>query len=383
MLLRGITWDHPRGYNPLIAVSQSFFTASGVSVEWERRSLKDFGDYPIKPLAEQYDLIMIDHPFIPNAASQEILLPLEDWIAHTYLNDQAQHSVGPSYSSYSWNGRQWALPVDAAAQVSMLRPDLFDELGASCPTTWNDVFYLAKHLPEGIHIGLPFVPTDAICSLFSVCANIDGSDRFFDADTGFEVDVTSEAIHLLKRLLAVSHPSSPTMNPAQMYEHMCRERDLLYVPLSFGYVNYTRKDTNRPQLAAADVPSFTGEPRGAVLGGVGIAVSAFSRYPQEAVRFAMYVSSMEIQTSLYFLCDGQPAYLDAWKDPWINVRAGNFFLSTLKTMELAYVRPRTTSFNRFQEEAGKLLHGEIQREQPRDIVRDLNDLYRLYRSRGE
>ena len=64
MELKGITWDHARGYNPLIPVSAEFCKAHpGVEISWKKRSLKDFEDFPVSRLAEMYDMIMIDHPY--------------------------------------------------------------------------------------------------------------------------------------------------------------------------------------------------------------------------------------------------------------------------------------------------------------------------------
>ncbi len=66
--LRGITWDHPRGYQPLAASADPYAAEFGVRVTWDRRSLKDFGDAPIDLLAADYDLLIIDHPHMGLAA---------------------------------------------------------------------------------------------------------------------------------------------------------------------------------------------------------------------------------------------------------------------------------------------------------------------------
>lgn len=43
--LKGIAWDHPRGYDPLQATSKAFAELyQGVSIKWNIRSLKEFGD---------------------------------------------------------------------------------------------------------------------------------------------------------------------------------------------------------------------------------------------------------------------------------------------------------------------------------------------------
>jgi multiple sugar transport system substrate-binding protein len=51
IILKGIAWDHPRGYQPLGAISEEFSKEYPmVSIIWDVRSLKEFGDMPIEEL---------------------------------------------------------------------------------------------------------------------------------------------------------------------------------------------------------------------------------------------------------------------------------------------------------------------------------------------
>ena len=47
--LKGMTWDHSRGYDPMIATSKVFAKKynNEVSIEWDKRSLQAFADRPI------------------------------------------------------------------------------------------------------------------------------------------------------------------------------------------------------------------------------------------------------------------------------------------------------------------------------------------------
>ncbi|TIW79817.1 MAG: carbohydrate ABC transporter substrate-binding protein, partial [Mesorhizobium sp.] len=58
--LKGMTWSHPRGYDPMMACSALWQEKTGVSIEWEKRSLQDFESFPVEELARAYDLIVID-----------------------------------------------------------------------------------------------------------------------------------------------------------------------------------------------------------------------------------------------------------------------------------------------------------------------------------
>lgn len=75
--LRGMTWDHPRGYDPLVACSALYKDHNGVEITWEKRSLQDFESFPVEELARRYDLIVIDHPHAGQVAREGCLYPLD------------------------------------------------------------------------------------------------------------------------------------------------------------------------------------------------------------------------------------------------------------------------------------------------------------------
>ena len=71
-LLRGITWNHSRGFVSVVATAQRFCEIRPeVDIIWEKRSLQEFADAPIQGLAEDYDLLVIDHPWAGYAAHSQ------------------------------------------------------------------------------------------------------------------------------------------------------------------------------------------------------------------------------------------------------------------------------------------------------------------------
>jgi multiple sugar transport system substrate-binding protein len=380
--LKGMTWNHPRGYLPLEAAAAKFReTHPEFDIAWDRRSLKDFGDYPVELLAREYDIILIDHPHVGMASRQNALVSLDEYVPEPYLHDQDANSVGPSHRSYRWNGRQWALAVDAAAQVAAFRPDLLD--ARDVPHTWQEVLELAKSPqgPNGSRVGWPLCPTDAMCSFLSLCAGIDGPG-FFDEESGVDSVIGEAAIGLMFELLPHLHASSLHSNPIQMYDRMSSGDEIAYVPLAFGYTNYARKGLASRLLRFADIPAISREPRGSLLGGVGMAVSAYSANIGLSVEFAMFAARGDVQRTLYVESGGQPGHAAAWRDKAANAACGDFFASTLRTMELSYMRPRNEAFPTFQEQAGVLLHEALKRRAAGEsihsavIVEDMNRLYR-------
>jgi multiple sugar transport system substrate-binding protein len=78
-VLRGITWDHPRGLGGLQATAAAWTAARpGVRVEWTTRSLQAFADQPVDELARRFDLICLDHPAVGEAVARSCLVPLDE-----------------------------------------------------------------------------------------------------------------------------------------------------------------------------------------------------------------------------------------------------------------------------------------------------------------
>src|SRR5208283_4346193 len=95
VVLRGMTWDDARGYLPLAATARRFSELNpGVAIEWGKRSLKSFEEFPVEQLAADYDLVVLDHPFVGHAAKHGLLLPLDGELPASFLAEQAENSVG-------------------------------------------------------------------------------------------------------------------------------------------------------------------------------------------------------------------------------------------------------------------------------------------------
>ena len=178
--LRGLTWKHDRGLAPLLATAKHFCEQHPeVAITWETRSLQDFGEGSIRVVADQYDLVVIDHPFMGQVAKETCFLPLDQHFTPAQLQELEQDSGGQSYLSYSFEGHQWALPIDAAAQVAGYRADLLQANGFKVPQTWEEVLNLAKFRRGFVTAALS--PLDSLMCFFTICANL-GDPPFAQGD---------------------------------------------------------------------------------------------------------------------------------------------------------------------------------------------------------
>lgn len=357
--VRGMTWDHSRGYDPLVAAASAWEARTGQAIAWDRRSLQDFESWPVEELARRYDLIVIDHPHVGQVAESGCLVALDGLVD---LAEIAGGSVGGSYESYAWGGHQWALPIDAAAQVQAWAPGRI----AGPVARWEE---LAALVTEG-RASLPLRPPHSLMSLFTLCglAGVElGGEAFFPA----------EAVRAYELLAAVADPAAFAMDPIAMFEAMAApDSRLAVVPLIYGYVNYALPGYRDTRIRFADIPVLDHGPRGSALGGTGIAVSAYAQDRAAAVAFAAWVASGAVQRGIIAPNGGQPGHADAWDDDAANAASGDFYRATRNTLDNAWVRPRHAGYMAFQHAASERLNQGLRAgEDGASVIAALNRLY--------
>lgn len=374
-IVKGISWDHPRGYQPLRATAELWKQQTGVTINWDVRTLQEFGDFPIEKLIDIYDFIIIDHPYMGEASSKKLLVPLDKYLPKDFLNIQQQLSVGPSYKSYEYVGNMYALPVDAAAQVAACRKDIIDGINWTIPTETTGLKVAASLLPKKYCIAVPLCPTDIWCVFLSLCAQYSNGNFF--SGSGVDIDAGQWALEQIRDWRSFIHKASFEMNPIQMLSQMASNDEIIYCPFTFGYTNYSRRKSASKIVNFIDVPRFKNNNVTSLLGGAGIAVSYKTQHLTECIDFIRYILSPQIQQTVYFQNEGQPALLNVWTDEQCNEDSSDFFKNTLFTMQYAYVRPRIPNFNVFQEKAADLIHElALNQSTPVKGVVLLNNLFR-------
>jgi multiple sugar transport system substrate-binding protein len=372
-----MTWKHDRGFAPMLATAARFAeTHPDVRIEWEARSLQGFADDPMRRLVDEYDLVVLDHPFMGTVASEGYLVPLDKYLAPEVLATLGSESVGASHKSYFYEGHQYALAIDAASQVAGYRPDLLRAAGVAVPKSWNDVFELAKIRPG--FVTTPLLAVDSMCSFLTLCANA-GEPAFTAGSSKVVSDGAGEAaLRRLKELKDCGPSEALEWNPIAVWEKMSTTDEIGYSPLAFGYSNYARPGYRTSIIHYTNIPAEgTRGPVGALLGGAGLGISSRCKEISMAVEYATWAASAACQRTLYFQAGGQPGNRKAWTDPAVNGASNDFFAATLPTLEQAYVRPRFPGFVEFQTEASLMisdfLYGKLDST---TTLRRLNDLYR-------
>jgi len=372
IVLNGITWGHSRGITPLLALSQRYSELHpDVEIRWKKRSLQEFADFPIEKLTEQYDLLIIDHPWVGCAAATNCVLPLDNYLPAAYLQDQLENSVGGSHESYNYNGKQWALAVDAATPAASYRKDLFEKNKTALPQSWEDVIELAK----AGKVAVPAIPIDVLMNFYSFCI-ANGQEPFKNHQEIIDTATGINAINMMKQLYRVVDSKMFSLNPIGVAAVMSSTDDYWYCPFAYCYSNYSRKGYAEKLLHYTDVVAVNGNKLKTTIGGTGLAVAAFSKHKTTAIDFAAMVVSGECQRTMYVQHGGQPGHRSAWMDEDANHLTNDFFKQVLPVMENGYIRPRYNGYLYFQDHAGKPLQNCLMNDgDPLTTLNEMNTIY--------
>lgn len=332
--LRGLTWDHPRGYRPLEAF-ETVGGAPGVRVSWDRQPLSGFESTPLAELAARYDLVVVDHPGLGAAVEAGAILPVEDVFAARDLKIWRSRAIESAWASYQLHGYGWALPLDAATQTCLYRPDLL----ATPPVDWSDVLRLSGIVlcVAGPHAGL---------MLLGLAGDRSGT-RLLDRDRAVA------ALELLRVVWRQSDQTAAELDPIGIHEMLAASNDVACCPLVYSYAYYGAVVADRQPLAWSAAPRFRPGDRlaASTLGGTGLAVTprAYDRV-LAVTRYVRGLLDVGTQLDVVSTAGGQSATAAVWASDVVDKAWNGHYSATLGTLSTAYVRPRFDGWIAFQDE---------------------------------
>lgn len=366
--LRGITWENPRGYEPLLAATRIWEKEHpGLPVAWEQQPWYEFEQTILSSLERgdgRYDLIMFDHPWVGKLAEERWLLPWDELLGKAFVDSLHEHIVAPSTESYVWEGRQWALPLDAACHAGVYRSDLVH--AEDIPADWESLeAWAGKRFRRGAFYPLVLNVEGVLgCCLFlSMMASLD-APAFHDREQPqFEREPAGRVLEILSGLLHYTPPDSHTWGPWDIYDYMGQRQDMGYSPSLFAYVNYFGQEPDQRNLRLMAVPTFQGYDAGRpILGGVGLGIAHTCRHKDFAARYGKLLVSDRIQREVFPRHFGQPAVRSLFADSSENARTHGFYHALSANMASAYIRPRYNGFHAFELKIGAILQRLWNRE---------------------
>jgi multiple sugar transport system substrate-binding protein len=366
--LRGISWGHRRASGALDHLTAAF-TAQypDVDLVWEDRTLAGFEHHDLSDVADEYDLIIYDHPFSGDIAKKRIFLPLNDALGYLAAS---RRFVAHNLELYFYDGVQWGLPIDAASQHALVRHDLMQALGEPIPRHWEEVVALGRRLrAKSLYLGSAFIKPHGGLIVAALMAN-QGAPWWDEQRRGLHIDeaVLRRSLHQVTELAELCPPEALKWDAIELHEAMVARDDIVYAPCAYGYATYGEADQRRRLGFAPFAGPNAPYAAGTAIGGTGIAVSAQTAEPGAALNFIRFMASDLAQNDIIPAHHGQPALSVAWDNPhWDDVYYG-YFTAVRSSLDQARVRPRIPNYIPFQNRVGMLVSAHLEAQMTADQV---------------
>ena len=349
--LRGLTWSHRRGFGVLERLAGA--PPPGLAeVAWERQTLSGFESAPIEALADRYDLLVVDHPGLGEAARVGALLALEDLVEVDLLASLRAATVGASFDSYRLAGRTLAFPIDADTQLGVVEATVSD-----CPTSLDEVRSLAAELPTLLCLGGPH----ALLMFSALCAAL-GAPPAGDGDRFVPVEVAEAAFAFLAELLRCSVARRLDLDPIDVLDAMARPDGPAYCPLVYAYLGYQLGQFGARRLRFVGAPVGPSGHRASVLGGTGLALTRSCGDPAAAVGYARTLLATDVQRELYFEEGAHSVLRAIWEDAEVSTWTNGFYREARASLDGAWLRPRFAGYVSFQSEGAEIVRQALRGE---------------------
>lgn len=370
--LRGLTWDHPRAFDGLFTETKRFNALdNGTSIEWDIHSLRGFEATPIAETAVDYDLIILDHPFMGDATNSKALVDLQAHLDPEVLDILRTSFVGHSFESYEYGGGLWALPIDAASQASVYRPDL---LGGTVPRSFAEVTELGRRGGLGLSLANPHT----FMAYLGIAASL-GADISGTAARLVPEDVALQTLSILRQWARYVPEAAFDWSSIGLLEAMATSDTVTYCPMVFSFNTYAQiPAAGRKQLRYGGIPATSAAltHQHPVLGGTGLAVSASSNNVTAAIDAVLHFVAEDAQRRMA-MEGGQAAHETVWSASAAPTINGTFFLDCAPAQRGAVLRPRWPNYIELQNSAGQLLKDDLalQNRPVRQTVDDMEDMF--------
>ncbi|MEO6564585.1 MAG: ABC transporter substrate-binding protein [Casimicrobiaceae bacterium] len=298
------------------------------------------------------DLVLIDVIRPAQWAAQGWAEPLDSYlgadkgkILPTYLKAYAEANTV--------NGKLMALPYFADAQFLYYRKDLLEKYKRPVPKTWDDMIETARIIMDGEKApqlqgfstaGAPIEGT--VCTYLVPLWGM-GSDVTKDGKLNLNTAEARQPFQLYGRMKQAGVlPKNVAEIPTDRIRVDFQAGNVVFAQ-SWGYFwNRVENDADskvKGKVGVTVLPHDKGGKSATCIGGWQVAVSAYSKNKQEAVKFARYLSSPEVSKMQAIMASHLPVFPQVYKDAEV-IKANPWFADALPVVETAKSRPVSAQY---------------------------------------
>ncbi|MFP5264759.1 MAG: ABC transporter substrate-binding protein [Blastocatellia bacterium] len=334
-----------------------------------------------------YDLIMLDDPWFPKFAAEELLADLTPLY-------QKRNQAGPDddfiHSSLSLckhpyeTGALYALPYVGNSQLFFYRADLFQKYNLKGPATWDDVLAAARTITERERAGAPGGGRVYGYVMRGARGNSSVADfmpifwafgaEMFDRDNRPAVN-SAEGISALRFMVELGRYAPPgyaSFNATEVSAHLLQGSAAMSInwPAWISAFGDAQKSKVVGKMDFAAMPAAASEGR-AEIGNWLIAIPRGAKNLDPAFDFLSWATGPE-QMKKSALAGNPPTRRSLFNDPELLAKFPSY-PAQLRSLETSKPRPRTPLWNEIENVFGIFLSrasgGELS---PEDAMNQAN-----------
>ncbi len=329
--------------------------------------------------SDRYDVLGIDVVWTAEFAKSKWLLELDK---SQFPLDQM---LKPAVDTGMFDGKMWAIPYDTNGGLLFYRKDLLDKAGKQPPKTFNELeadCSIAKQAGIDCYAG-QFKKYEGLTVNFAEAVQAAGGEIM--TDNGTKVALGAPAVQGLS-FLANGFKNGDIPKPAITYQEeesrtAFMSGKLMFLrnwPYVYGLASKSDPANKvKGKFGVAPLPGFSGAGSSS-LGGLNLAVSAFSKKQKTAVEFAKFATNEANAKEMVSLTGNAPAWTSLYNDADL-VKKFPHLPILLQGLQAAKPRPITPYYQEVttavQDDAYAALQGQKTPDQAvQDMTNKLNEI---------
>jgi len=289
------------------------------------------------------DILGLDVTWAPEFAQAGWI---REWTGDNKTQAENGTLQGP-LATATYQDKLWGAPFNSNTQLLWYRADLVP----NPPQTWDDMLKMASDLAQQgkpHYVEIQGAQYEGVTVWFNTLLVSAGGSVLNDAGTAPSLGPPAVTALTIMKQLATSPAADPSL-PVQMEDsnRLAMESGTAAFELNYPFV-YPSMQKNKPDLAAnfkwAPSPAVTaGQPAKVTIGGINLAVSKYSKHPDQAFAATLCLRDSQNQ-KIGAIKGGTPPSLSAlYDDPELQ-QSYPFAKEIQESLGNAAVRPLTPAY---------------------------------------
>lgn len=306
--------------------------------------------------SSEFDVLQVDPSLLPGFASGGHLAPIEPYLSSGFLAGYKADVPETLLSMYSHQGTLLALATIGNSEQGQYNSSILSAAGLKVPTTWEEMLSgslsIRRLAPTRYGYVTAMTASDyALPSWLPVLWG-NGGDLFSpDWEPQVTTTVAQESFALFLDLVHTGPPGAGSFHQSEetkaMAAGLCAYNPVSWVPDPFTVAPPAVGHELKPLVCPAGTKT-----RAPVMGGLGLAISAYSKNKRLAGEYIEYFNSKTVQDNDIVKAGGQPCRNSAWEK---NLDAEPWFPSVYENLKFARLRPPIPPYAQIQSQVGTLI----------------------------